>query len=319
MAVYTDISQEDLDQFLSQYNMEEIISFEGIRNGVSNSNYLLFGKNNKYILTIFEEMTDEKDLPYFFQLMNHLNNSNIVCPKVLKDKDNNFSNNLKGKQAAISSFLQGQSIDHIKPSHCAELGVMVAKFHNASSKLDIYRENELGIKKLNNIINSIDQISDKISKPIIDLIYNEHDYLIKNILFDIPSGIIHADLFPDNIFFHENKLSGIIDFYFSCNDFYAYEIATCLNAWCFEQNNEFNISKAKALLSNYNLHKKFSSEELECLPLLARASALRYLLTRLIDFHTKEDSKLIIKKDPDEYLKKLKFHQSIKRSSEYGL
>ena len=319
MAVYTYISQEDLDQFLSLYSMEEIISFEGIRSGVSNSNYILFSKKNKYILTIFEEMTNEKDLPYFFQLMNHLNNNKIMCPKVIKDKDNNFSNVLKGKQAAISSFLEGQSVDHIKPFHCAELGMMVAKFHNESSKLEIYRENELGIKRLENLITSVEKIHDQLNRSVIDLIHNEYDYLIKNISFNIPSGIIHADLFPDNIFFHGNKLSGIIDFYFSCNDFYAYEIATCLNAWCFEQNNEFNISKAKALLSSYNLHKEFSSEELKCLPLLARASALRYLLTRLIDFHTKEDSELVIKKDPNEYLKKLKFHQTVQRSSEYGL
>ena len=318
MAVYTDISQNDLDQFLSLYNMEDVNSFEGIRNGVSNSNYLLFGKNNKYILTIFEEMTNDRDLPYFFQLMNHLNSKNIMCPRIIKDKTNNFSNIIKGKQAAISSFLEGQSIEHIKPSHCAELGTMVAKFHNASNELEIYRENDLGINKLEAIIGSIDKISERLSPSVIDVIHSENDYL-KNISFDIPSGIIHADLFPDNIFFNENKLSGIIDFYFACNDFYAYEIATCLNAWCFEKNNEFNISKAKALLSNYNLHKKFSSEELECLPLLARASALRYLLTRLIDFYTREDSELIIKKDPDEYLKKLKFHQSVERSSEYGL
>tara|TARA_B100000401_G_C52808626_1_gene722423 strand:- start:2587 stop:3174 length:588 start_codon:yes stop_codon:yes gene_type:complete len=195
---------------------------------------------------------------------------------------------------------------------------MVAKFHNASNELEIYRENDLGVKKLETIIESIEKISEKLNPSVIDIIHSEHEYL-KNITFDIPSGIIHADLFPDNIFFNKNKLSGIIDFYFACNDFYAYEIATCLNAWCFEQNNEFNISKAKALLSNYNLHKKFSSEELECLPLLARASALRYLLTRLMDFHTREDSELIIKKDPDEYLKKLKFHQSVEKSSEYGL
>ncbi len=318
MAVYTDISQNDLDQFLSLYNMEDVNSFEGIRNGVSNSNYLLFGKNNKYILTIFEEMTNDRDLPYFFQLMNHLNSKNIMCPRIIKDKSNNFSNVLKGKQAAISSFLEGKSIEHIKPSHCAELGTMVAKFHNASNELEIYRENNLGVKKLETIIDSIEKISEKLNPSVIDIIHSEHEYL-KNITFDIPSGIIHADLFPDNIFFNKNKLSGIIDFYFACNDFYAYEIATCLNAWCFEQNNEFNISKAKALLSNYNLHKKFSSEELECLPLLARASALRYLLTRLMDFHTREDGELIIKKDPDEYLKKLKFHQSVEKSSEYGL
>ena len=318
MAVYTDISQNDLDQFLSLYNIEVVNSFEGIRNGVSNSNYLLFGKKNKYILTIFEEMTNDKDLPYFFQLMNHLNSKNIMCPRIIKDKNDNFSNILKGKQAAISSFLEGQSIEHIKPIHCAELGTVIAKFHLASNELKIYRENNLGVKKLETIIDSIEKISDKLSPSVIDIIHSEHEYL-KNINFDIPSGIIHADLFPDNIFFNKNKLSGIIDFYFACNDFYAYEIATCLNAWCFEQNNEFNISKAKALLSNYNLHKKFSSEELECLPLLARASALRYLLTRLIDFYTREDSELIIKKDPDEYLKKLKFHQSVERSSEYGL
>ena len=318
MAVYTDISQNDLDQFLSLYNIEDVNSFEGIRNGVSNSNYLLFGKKNKYILTIFEEMTNDRDLPYFFQLMNHLNSKNIMCPKIIKDKSNNFSNILKGKQAAISSFLEGKSIEHIKPSHCAELGTMVAKFHNASNELKIYRENDLGVKKLETIIDSIEKISEKLNPSVMDVIHSEHEYL-KNITFDIPSGIIHADLFPDNIFFNKNKLSGIIDFYFACNDFYAYEIATCLNAWCFEQNNEFNISKAKALLSNYNLHKKFSSEELECLPLLARASALRYLLTRLMDFHTRQDSELIIKKDPDEYLKKLKFHQSVEKSSEYGL
>ena len=318
MAVYTDISQNDLDQFLSLYNIEDVNSFEGIRNGVSNSNYLLFGKKNKYILTIFEEMTNDRDLPYFFQLMNHLNSKNIMCPKIIKDKSNNFSNILQGKQAAISSFLEGKSIEHIKPSHCAELGTMVAKFHNASNELKIYRENNLGVKKLETIIDSIEKISEKLNPSVIDIIHSEHEYL-KNITFDIPSGIIHADLFPDNIFFNKNKLSGIIDFYFACNDFYAYEIATCLNAWCFEQNNEFNISKAKALLSNYNLHKKFSSEELECLPLLARASALRYLLTRLMDFHTRQDSELIIKKDPDEYLKKLKFHQSVEKSSEYGL
>ena len=318
MAVYTDISQNDLDQFLSLYNIEDVNSFEGIRNGVSNSNYLLFGKKNKYILTIFEEMTNDRDLPYFFQLMNHLNSKNIMCPKIIKDKSNNFSNILQGKQAAISSFLEGKSIEHIKPSHCAELGTMVAKFHNASNELKIYRENDLGVKKLETIIDSIEKISEKLNPSVMDIIHSEHEYL-KNITFDIPSGIIHADLFPDNIFFNKNKLSGIIDFYFACNDFYAYEIATCLNAWCFEQNNEFNISKAKALLSNYNLHKKFSSEELECLPLLARASALRYLLTRLMDFHTREDGELIIKKDPDEYLKKLKFHQSVEKSSEYGL
>ena len=319
MAVYTDISQDDLDQFLSLYEIESIKSFSGIREGVENSNYLLIGENNKYILTIFEKRTSEKDLPYFFQLMNHLKDNQIKCPEVIKDRNNNFSNLLKNKHTAITTFLEGRSLEQIKPAHCAELGSAVAKFHNASSKLKIHRENKLGFQKLGKLVSAIDDLSDSIDKSTVELIHKEYDLLSREISLEIPSGIVHADLFPDNVFFHDNKLSGIIDFYFSCNDFYAYEIAICLNAWCFEQNNEFNISKAKSLLSSYNSYKKFSNTELECLPLLARASALRYLLTRLIDFHIHKDSDLIMKKDPNEYLQKLKFHQTVQKSGEYGL
>ena len=320
MAVYTQISIDDLNLFLSKYNIDNINEFSGIKGGTSNSNYLLTADNKKFILTIFEERTNQENLPFYFDLMNHLNAHDIKCPEVIKDKQGNFSNSIKQKHAVITSFLTGSSLEKIKPIHCSNLGLTIAKMHNASEKLNIKRENELGFDKLGIIIEKLKTYKKHIDDEKLKFIEDEFLFLSREISKDLPSGIIHADLFPDNIFFEENNLTGIIDFYFSCNDFYAYEIAICLNAWCFEDsNNEFNPTKAKYLLGSYNQERKFSNEEVEALPLLARASALRYLLTRLLDFYSHEDSDLILKKDPNEYISKLRFHQSVRKASEYGL
>ena len=320
MAVYTQISIDELNVFLSKYNIDNINEFSGIKGGTSNSNYLLTADNKKFILTIFEERTNQENLPFYFDLMNHLNAHDIKCPEVIKDKQGNFSNSIKQKHAVITSFLTGSSLEKIKPIHCSNLGLTIAKMHNASEKLNIKRENELGFDKLGIIIEKLKGYKKHIDDEKLKFIEDEFLFLSREINKDLPSGIIHADLFPDNIFFEENNLTGIIDFYFSCNDFYAYEIAICLNAWCFEDsNNEFNPTKAKYLLGSYNQERKFSNEEVEALPLLARASALRYLLTRLLDFYSHEDSDLILKKDPNEYISKLRFHQSVRKASEYGL
>ena len=320
MAVFTQISIDELNVFLRKYNIDNINEFSGIKGGTSNSNYLLTADNKKFILTIFEERTNQENLPFYFDLMNHLNAHDIKCPEVIKDKQGNFSNSIKQKHAVITSFLTGSSLEKIKPIHCSNLGLTIAKMHNASEKLNIKRENELGFDKLGIIIEKLKTYKKYIDDEKLKFIEDEFLFLSREINKDLPSGIIHADLFPDNIFFEENNLTGIIDFYFSCNDFYAYEIAICLNAWCFEDsNNEFNPTKAKYLLGSYNQERKFSNEEVEALPLLARASALRYLLTRLLDFYSHEDSDLILKKDPNEYISKLKFHQSVRKASEYGL
>ena len=320
MAVYTKISIDELNLFLSKYSIDNINEFSGIKGGTSNSNYLLTANNKKFILTIFEERTNQENLPFYFDLMNHLNAHDIKCPEVIKDKQGNFSNSIKQKHAVITSFLTGSSLEKIKPIHCSNLGLTIAKMHNASEKLNIKRENELGFDKLGIIIEKLKTYKKHIDDEKLKFIEDEFLFLSREISKDLPSGIIHADLFPDNIFFEENNLTGIIDFYFSCNDFYAYEIAICLNAWCFEDsNNEFNPTKAKYLLGSYNQERKFSNEEVEALPLLARASALRYLLTRLLDFYSHEDSDLILKKDPNEYISKLRFHQSVRKASEYGL
>ena len=320
MAVYTHISNEELHLFLENYDIESILEFTGIKGGTSNSNYLLITKNNNYILTIFEERTNQDNLQFFFDLMNHLNTNNVKCPEVIRDKYGNYSNIIQNKKAVITSFLKGRSIDQIKPIHCASLGSTVARMHKESAKLKINRENELGFTKLYNLIQALENFNYKIESSIINLINEEYHFLSEEINHNLPSGIIHADLFPDNIFFEGNEVTGIIDFYFACTDYYAYEIAICLNAWCFEpNNNEFNPTKAKHLLSSYNQLREFSEEEKKSLPILSRASALRYLLTRLIQYYSHEDNDLILKKDPNEYLVKLKFHQSVKKVSEYGL
>ena len=252
--------------------------------------------------------------------MNHLNKNNVKCPEVIQDKKGNYSNSIQNKKAVITSFLKGRSIDQIKPIHCASLGSTIARMHKESARLEMTRENELGFVNLNSLIQTLKNFDDNIDAHVIDLINEEYTFLSGNLGHSLPSGIIHADLFPDNIFFEGNEVTGIIDFYFACTDYYAYEIAICLNAWCFEpNNNEFNPTKAKHLLGSYNQLREFSEEEKKALPLLTRASSLRYLLTRLIDYYSHDDNELILKKDPNEYLTKLQFHQSVKKVGEYGL
>ena len=213
--------------------------------------------------------------------MNHLNDSGIKCPQAIKTKDDEYYKLLKGKPASLTSFIDGEILNRIEPNHCSELGKSMALFHNASSVLNMSRKNQMGFENFSVLIKKLEQkIADSDDVPI-ELIKNEYHFLNQNISFNLPSGIIHADLFPDNVFFIDDKLSGIIDFYFACNDYYAYELAICINAWCFERDNQFNISKAKSFLRQYNSVREISTSELISLPILCRAAALRFLLTRL--------------------------------------
>jgi homoserine kinase type II len=319
MAVYTNITHDELNSFLNLYELENLLQFSGIKEGIENSNYLLETQNFKYILTIFEKRTNENDLPYFFILMNHLSESKTKCPQVIKDKSDKLYNYIKDKPAVITSFIEGKSLKKIEPKHCAELGMNLARFHLSSDQLDIQRDNTLGIKHLGSLVNTINSLHISKYSDLIEIINKEYNFLKDKIPNNLPSGIIHADLFPDNVFFINDRLSGIIDFYFACNDYYAYELAICINAWCFERNNEFNVSKAKHFLQQYNSIRNINKVELESLPILARAASLRFLLTRLYDEIHNVKSDLVITKDPNEYFEKLKFHQSVKSVSEYGI
>lgn len=318
MAVYTDISPEQLNHFLSHYDLGIVDKFIGITEGVENSNYRLSTSSGTYILTIYEKRVRKIDLPYYLGLMEHLARSGTPCPTPVIGKNGKSLHNIDSKSAAIFTFLKGSWPLHPSGSHCKELGRALGRMHIMGNSFDLIRENDLGLSGWKKLFNKCKERADQVSSNLANEINDEINFLENNWPSDLPSGIIHADLFPDNVFFTDEKLTGIIDFYFACNDFYSYDIAVCLNAWCFENDGKFNIQKSQYLLKAYNLERKISKQELTYLPLLARGAALRFLLTRLHDWLNQVDGALVRPKDPTEYLHRLRFHQNIKDSKSYG-
>ena len=319
MAVYTELSNDDLERFVAEYHIGEVTSIKGIAEGVENSNYLIQTEIDRFILTIYEKRVKAKDLPFFLGLMDHLAAAGIPCPTPIHGKDGRALRQVLGKPAAIISFLDGVWPKGRTPNHCSQLGEAVARMHVAGSGFNMRRPNDLRVTAWRPLFDSCRDRADEIMPGLGVEIALELEALEAMWPTDLPEGVIHADLFPDNVFFLGGKLSGIIDFYFACNDWFAYEIAICLNAWCFEPDHQFNITKARHLLSAYRRVRPFSNAELAVLPLLARGAAMRFLLTRLYDWLNHVDGALVVPKDPMEYLIKLKFHQSVTGPSAYGL
>jgi homoserine kinase type II len=319
MAVYTEVSDEDIIAFLGQYDIGALASFKGIAEGVENSNYLLLTDRGPYILTLYEKRVDPADLPFFLGLMDHLASAGVSCPTPIKGRDGKALRHLCGRPAAIISFLNGVWPRRIWPAQCAALGSALAAFHLAGADFELTRPNALSVENWRPLFEPCRGRADAVFSGIEATIDAELDYLEENWPTDLPAGVIHADLFPDNVFFDGDRLSGVIDFYFACDDFMAYDIATCLNAWCFERNAEFNVTKARNLLSSYGQVRSFSHAEMAALPLLARGSALRFLLTRLYDWLNQIEGAMVKPKDPVEYLQKLRFHQGVAGPGEYGL
>lgn len=319
MAVYTDVNDDELAAFLAGYDLGSMMSFKGIAEGVENSNYLLHTEKGHFILTLFEKRVDPKNLPFFIGLMEHLASRGLNCPQPVKNKKGVALGELAGRPATIVTFLEGIWVRRPSTAHCAALGSAMAKFHTAGEGFTLRRENALGPEGWQKLAVQCAPRADEISPGLSALITEEVAYLSARWPKNLPAGVIHADLFPDNVFFLGDKLSGLIDFYFACNDFYAYDVAICLNAWCFEIDGSFNVTKGKALLSNYNAARPLSNAEVEAMPLLARGSALRFLLTRTFDWLNVPPGALVRPKDPKEYLKKLQFHRRIERAQDYGL
>ena len=320
MAVYTRVNSKDIIYIEKNYNIGKIISFTGIKKGIENTNYLLKTKNKNFILTLFEKRVQKKDLPFFMNLMDKLNKHKIDCPKPQRNKKGNFVIKIKNKTASIVSFVEGKDKLKLNPKNCYEIGRNIAKFHRASKKIKLYRKNSLSLKEWTKILSKIGNKS-KIINPNLN-------YLMKSSLLDLknewpkylPSGIIHADLFIDNIFFKKNKLSGYIDFYFACNDFLMYEIAICINALCFDKKNNkfiFNKKKSTNLIKGYSKIRKFSFKEKKSLNILCRGAALRYLLTRTYDFLNTPKNAVIKIKNPREYIQKLKVHNKFSNFKNY--
>lgn len=319
MAVYTEVSDEALIKFLKQYDIGELVSFKGIAEGVENSNYLLTTQSGQYILTLYEKRVDKDDLPFFLGLMEHLASNGLNCPLPIKNKENSSLGELEGRPAAIISFLDGFAVKRPTAPHCMELGKGLAELHKAGEGFSLGRENALNLQSWQTLFDKSKPSADEVKSGLADFIQTELDFLKVHWPNDLPSGVIHADLFTDNVFFLQNKLSGIIDFYFACNDMYAYDVAICLNAWCFEPDWSFNTTKARALLQGYNSTKQLSENELQYLPILCRGASVRFLLTRLYDWLNVPVGALVTPKDPREYIAKLKFHQGIENVAMYGL
>ena len=319
MAVYTEITDDELTTFVSDYDIGRIVSLKGIAEGVENSNYLLQTDRTNYILTIYERRVAEEDLPFFLGLMDHLAGRDFPCPTPIHGRDGAALRRLAGKPAAIVSFLAGLSVRRPTTDHCAQLGAALAQMHLAGAGFPVRRDNALSAPSWRPLFEGSRNRADTLEPGLADLIAQELTAIEQEWPRDLPNGVIHADLFPDNVFFLDNRLSGFIDFYFACNDFYAYDLAVCLNAWCFETDGGFNITKARALLTAYRRQRPTTPAELAALPLLARGAALRFLLTRLHDWLNQVPGALVRPKDPLEYWRKLMFHRGVTDPSAYGL
>jgi homoserine kinase type II len=319
MAVYTDVSDEELEDFIASYAIGALTSFKGIAEGVENSNYLVHTESGRYILTLYEKRVRREDLPYFLGLMQHLVARGISSPLPVKDRSGHTLKELAGRPAALITFLEGLWVRRPNIEHCHALGDALAHFHLAGADFPMYRENDLSLPGWRPLVKAIGPGADEVVSGLAAEIEKELSYLEQRWPSDLPEGVIHADLFPDNVFFLGDKVSGLIDFYFACNDTLAYDVAVCLNAWCFESDGSFNITKARAMLQAYEGVRLLSEAELKCLPLLARGAALRFLLTRTYDWLNTDESALVRTKDPNEYLRKLRFHQRVKSYRDYGL
>ncbi len=319
MAVYTKINKKDISFINKKFEFLNFKSFKGIKQGIENTNYLLKSKNKKFILTIFEKRVKKKEIPFFMKLMDQLSDLNIACPKPLRNRKGGFIFKLKGKSACIVTFLKGKDKRKLNNRNCFDIGRMIAQMHLSTKKINLYRKNSMGIKNLNPLLNSIKFKSKK---------FINIEKFLKTNLRDIkkkwpkilPNGIIHGDLFIDNIFFKNNKLSGLIDFYFAANDYYMYEIAICVNALCFEKNKTkfiINKKKVKNLIKGYESIKKISQKEKKSLNILCRGAAIRYFLTRLYDYTNTPKTALIKIKDPREYYQKLVVHNNLKTYKDY--
>ena len=320
MAIYTKISRNDIISIEQKFNLGKIISFKGIKKGIENTNYLIRTKNNKYILTIFEKRVQKKDLPFFMSLMDKLNNHKINCPKPQKSKKGNYLINIKNKPSSIVSFVEGKEKNKLKIHDCYEIGKNIAKLHMASKKIKLYRKNSMSLSSWPKLLNKIGNKSNKIDVNLNDLMKTSLRDIKKRWPRKLSSGIIHGDLFIDNILFKNNKFYGYIDFYFSSNDFLIYEIAICINALCFDKKNKkfiFNKIKSKNLLKGYSSVRKLSKDEKKSLNVLCRGAALRYLLTRTYDYLNTPKRAVIKIKNPREYIQKLIIHNKFNNFKNY--
>ncbi len=319
MAVYTEVGDDELVEFATEYDIGEILSCKGIAEGIENSNFALTTSSANFILTLYEKRVERDDLPFFLGLMDHLAGAGIPCPTPIHGRDGEALRTLCGRPAAIVTFLSGMWPRRITPEHTAELGRALAELHLAGADFKMTRANDLSLESWRPLLAQSEARADEVASGLAKELTVELDVLEGEWPSGLPGGVIHADLFPDNVFFRDGKLTGLIDFYFACTDMFAYDLGVCLNAWCFEPDLSFNITKAKRLLTAYRKVRDFSAGELAALPLLARGAAMRFALTRLYDWLNTPARAMVTRKDPLDFVARLRFHGGVKSPAEYGL
>jgi homoserine kinase type II len=318
MAVYTDVSFEDLQGFLSSYDIGTPLSFKGIAEGVENSNFYLQTDRGAFILTLYEKRMKAEDLPFFLGLMEHLQAHGIACPQPVRDNNGAQWSMFKGRAAAILTFLNGISLRKPQVAHCQAAGATMAALHDAGRSFALSRDNALGVAGWQELAAATVTRAEEVQGGLGALIIDSLAELEAGWPSGLPQGVIHADLFPDNVMFTGDRLSGVIDFYFACNDMLAYDLAVMLNSWCFEADGAYNVTKGMAMIAGYRGARAMSDAEIAAMPLLMRGAALRFLLTRLYDWLNPDPNALVRPKDPREYAKKLRFHLAVKNAAEYG-
>ena len=319
MAVYTEVTDEALEAFLAEYDIGSIVAFRGIAEGVENSNYSLKTTSGDFILTLYEKRVDPADLPWFLGLMEHLARRGLTCPQPVRARDGEALRVLSGRHAAITTFLPGVWPRRVRVQHCGPLGGALAALHLAGADYAPKRPNALGSHGWRPLLNHCRARADEVQPGLAA----ELDTALTEILaawpVTLPEGHIHADLFPDNVFFLDEHLSGLIDFYFAATDFLAFDVAICLNAWCFEADFSFNVTKGRAMLRGYETIRPLTAAERAALPVLCRGAAMRFLLTRLYDWVNTPDGAMVTRKDPMEYVRRLRFHLSARDEHAYGI
>jgi homoserine kinase type II len=319
MAVYTDVAAEELEAFLAGYDIGDLLAYKGIAEGVENSNFLVHTGRGNFILTLYEKRVAAADLPFFLSLMEHLASHGITCPQPVKNRQGDMLGRVAGKPAAIITFLDGMWIRRPAADHCGALGEALARLHRAGADFLGKRANSLSVEGWRPLYQAVAARCDSVRPGLSATLAAELAQLEAAWPRNLPQGVIHADLFPDNVFFLGDKLSGLIDFYFACTDALAYDLAICLNAWCFEPDHSYNVTKGKSLLQSYAAVRALSPDERKVLPMLARGAALRFLLTRLVDWFDERGAALVQRKDPLEYFRKLRFHQAVTSVRDYGI
>jgi len=319
MAVYTDVSSEELTAFLADYDIGELLAYKGIAEGVENSNFLVHTGRGNFILTLYEKRVAAADLPFFLGLMEHLATRGITCPQPVRNRTGKVLGVMAGRPAALVTFLDGMWIRRPGTAHCAAVGEALARLHLAGADFGLRRANALSVGGWRPLYAGVADRGDRVQPGLSATIEKELVTLERDWPRDLPQGVIHADLFPDNVFFLGGELSGLIDFYFACTDTLAYDVAICLNAWCFESDHAYNVTKGRALLAAYARTRALSPAEWRALPLLARGAATRFLLTRLVDWLDVPPGALVRPKDPLEYFRKLRFHQTVASARDYGI